>query len=80
MAETPKPPIPLEEDTATLEQMQKDLQSLLLAWADRGIAPSDAAIFMAGQITAVLVALDVVSLGEFISLTTEAWNQFNGRL
>lgn len=78
MADEPK--IPLEDDTATLEGMQKDLQSLLLAWADRGIAPSDAAIFMAGQITAVLMALDVMSLGEFITLTVNAWEEYDGRM
>lgn len=60
-------------------QLQDDIVALVTAWADRGIAPSESAMVLAGMSHTMLAKLGY-SLGEVTTLLAEGWKRHNGKL
>lgn len=63
----------------TVEQLQDEVVSLITAWADRGVSPSESAMVLAGLSNMLLAKLGY-SLGEFIVIVADGWRRNNGKL
>ena len=63
----------------TLIQCQDEVLALVTAWADRGIAPDEAAMVLAANAHMVLARLGF-SLGQIVSVMTDGWRKSNGKL
>jgi hypothetical protein len=66
-------------EQTVIDQMQDELVGLISAWADRGIAPSDAALMLAGTSHMLLVKLNDLTFGEFTQIAMEGWKKNGGR-
>ena len=73
----------MTEDLPTAEElstMQDEIVAMILAWADRGVPPSDSALMIAGMAHAMIAKFDTMTLAEFVAIIRADWESNGGRL
>ncbi len=81
MSEEPEPKRPdtIVGNAPLIDQMQDELISLITAWADRGVSPSESAQLIAATAHLMLIKMTDCTLGELVKLLVKQWGTHGGK-